>query len=265
MLTFLIPVRHPDSVPDWRLVRGLIATTLRSVAAQAGGEWAAYVAVERTADLGEPPPGVRIVRTDIPDPRLPDLRSQNAARAAAVRRDKGARLVAALEAARGDCAAGGHLMVCDYDDLVSRRLAAFARGKADGWVVERGMLWDGGRWALLHPGPFHELCGTSVIVHSRHLTGADGPLGSGERADRHLGSHKFLVDDLAAQGTPLAPVPFAGAVYRLGTGVNAMQSNDLWRRIANPRLLRRHPLRQLRSALALRRVGPAFRREFMAA
>jgi hypothetical protein len=34
MLTFLIPVRHPDSVSDWGIVRSLMGETLRSVAAQ---------------------------------------------------------------------------------------------------------------------------------------------------------------------------------------------------------------------------------------
>lgn len=262
MITFLIPVRHPDSVPDWRLVRDLVATTLRSVAAQAHDAWCCYVALERGAELDPPPPGVRLVPTDIADPRLPE---DLPARAVAIRRDKGARLVAALRAARDDGRAGGHLMPCDYDDLVSRRLAGHAAGapEADGWTVERGHLWDGGRWATLYPGAFHELCGTSLVVHARHLTGPGGPLDRPEAAERLLGSHKFLAPDLAAAGTPLAPLPFPGAVYRMGTGVNAMNARGLARWVANPRRLRRHPVRQLRALAAMRPVGRAFEREFM--
>jgi hypothetical protein len=264
VLTFLIPIRHPESVSDWRLVRSLVATTLRSVAAQTHDAWACYMALERGAEIEDPPPGVRVVPTDIPDPDLPH---EMAARAAGIRRDKGARLVAALRAARAEGRAGGHLMVCDYDDLVSRRLAEYSarHPDADGWTIERGHLWDGGRWTLLYPGLFHELCGTSIVVHARHLTGPGGPLDRPEAAERMLGSHKFLAHDLAAAGTPLEPLPFPGAVYRMGTGLNAMNARGLLRWAANPRRIRRHPRRQLRSLAAMRPVGGSFEHEFMGA
>ena len=264
MITFLVPIRHPGSVPNWSLVRDLVATTLRSIAAQDHPDWACYVALEAGAEIDSPPEGVRVARTRIPDPHLP---REMAARAAAVRRDKGARLVAALSAAVEDGRAAGHVMICDYDDLVSRRLAdhAAARPEADGWTVERGHLWDGGRWTLLFPGVFHQLCGTSLIVHARHLTGPDGPLHRRDAADRLLGSHKFLARDLAAAATPLEPLPFPGAVYRMGTGVNAMNPRGLMRWVTHPLRVRRHPTRQLRALAAMRRVGSSFRREFMGA
>lgn len=266
MLTFLIPVRHPGSVPDWGTVRALMATTLQSVAAQTDPGWVCYLAAERGTDLPPLPAGVRHAETDIAMPDLPDLATDRAGNYAAVKRDKGARALAALEAARADGAARGHVMVVDYDDLVSRRLADHAAAAPDaaGWHVDRGYLWSGGDWAILYPGVFHKHCGTSQIVHARHMPGADGGAPDIDAVDRHLGSHMFVTEDLAAQGTPMAPLGFPGAVYRIGHGYGVSRSRALWRRLVNTDLVRR-PRVAAGHVAGLRRAGARFRAEFLGA
>jgi hypothetical protein len=64
---------------------------------------------------------------------------------------------------------------------------------------------------------FHKICGTSHVIRA-DLMKIPARV---EDADdvyirRWLGSHISIADDLQRQGTPLAPLPFTGAVYRIG-------------------------------------------------
>jgi hypothetical protein len=77
-----------------------------------------------------------------------------------------------------------------------------------------------------YPQRFFRYCGTSHILHQRHLTPI---LDSGPEADdlalHFLGSHVLARDRLAHTNDPLAPLPFCGAVYRIGhAGATSRQS-----------------------------------------
>lgn len=237
MLTFVIPVRHPSSISEPAVAKRLMAETIASISAQTHPGWTCVIAAEANADLPALPPGFEVVRTDIPAPDLPDIRVEKQANRQAVRMDKGARIMTALVAARPR----GHVMVVDYDDLVSRRLAAFCADhpEANGWYVESGWLYGGGAFVNAYPEKFSRLCGTSILVHSRLLRIPQQPEDIDfDYAGRTLGDHVFIRGDLEAAGAPLAPLPFPGAVYRVGHRNSASLSVPMMSRVLNTTIMR---------------------------
>jgi len=219
-LTFVIPVRHQATVRDWPQVRDRLAITLRSVAAQEGGAWNGIVVADRQADLPPLPAGFDVVQVDRPPPRLPDRREREAF-FEAVRDDKGNRLLAGLLGAP----VGSHVMAVDYDDLVSRRLAALiaTQPRANGWVVESGYVFSGGSEVFLRHAGFQTASGTSHILRTDLLAlPSDPALANQGLVQRWLGSHLHLREDMRRRGTPLARLPFPGAIYRVGHADQAM-------------------------------------------
>jgi hypothetical protein len=279
VLTFVIPVRHPSSIADPTQARALMAETVASVAAQTHPDWACFVAAEKDADLPPLPPGFEVVRTDIPAPVLPPMHVDRHTNRQLVRMDKGARIMTALVAAQP----AGHVMVVDYDDLISRRLAALAaeRPKANGWYAERGWLYSGGGFVSTCPEDFSRLCGTSIVVHSRLLKipelreDIDLP-----HVARTLGDHIYIRADLAEAGTPLDPLPFPGAVYRVGHANSASVSVSMLSRLLNTTIIRtpenagarfryfrrfRGPREIVQNLARLRPLTTSLRREFFGA
>lgn len=74
---------------------------------------------------------------------------------------------------------------------------------------------------------------------------------------RVMGSHIFIRDDLAAAGTPLAPLPFCGAVYRTGHNESWSHSRGMWRQYFPPKGLLRDPVELARRLRRLRLKGRA--------
>lgn len=260
MLHFVVPVRHPDSVADWDAVCRNLVETLTSLSRQTSTQWRAVVVVNRGAALPPLPEGVAAEQVDLPLKVLPPRAEDQEAYYEAFREDKGRRVLAGLRGA----AAEDYVMVVDYDDWVSRRLAAHAAASpgAPGWYVRVGWVWDGGPLACRYPS-FMEFCGTSFMIR-RDLLGI--PLDNSEpclkEVRRRLGSHKFMRGHLEEQGTPLAPLPFPGAVYRVGTASAVSGSAGMLRRLAPLGMLRRQPVRFLKRAASLRPVSRAMREEF---
>jgi hypothetical protein len=51
MLTFVVPVRHPESAKEWGRLKANLAQTVRSIAAQDVGGWKAVIAANAGLDL----------------------------------------------------------------------------------------------------------------------------------------------------------------------------------------------------------------------
>lgn len=191
-------------------VQALLSLTLASIAAQTDTDWECYVVAEEGMELPKLPRNTWAIRSNIP----PQTTLAFGDRTRAVRRDKGLRLFAGLSAARPS----GHVMFVDHDDWVHRNLAWFANSypESSGWFVGTGLIYGGGYLALGYD-QFHRICGTSHIVNSRVLKmQLKRREMDYEWIDRTLGSHKFLKGDLDRSETPLALLPFAGAVYLVG-------------------------------------------------
>lgn len=258
-LVFVIPVRHQDAVADWPNTMREMSQTLASIAAQTVAAWECILVANEGADLPDLPAGCRAIYVDLPVPDLPDRTTRLEDYYDAIRADKGMRLYAGLR----DVAPDSHVMVVDYDDFVSRRLAELvvANRAAPGWNIEQGYVWSGGSWCYLK-SDFHQMCGTSHIIR-RDLFGVLERGGQPDLAaiKRRVGSHIFIHHDLAAEGRPLSALPFPGALYRIGNSDSASGTGTLFHAMT-PLHDFRNPLRSGRRLLRYRRVGPALRREF---
>ena len=256
-LTFVVPVRDPRGVGDWRRVKEDLSQTLRSLS-RVGGSSRIVVAASLGADLPGLPPNADLVQVKLPYSPLPRLEGPE--RHAAVRADKGRRILAGLAAVRPE----GHVMVVDYDDFVSWRLGRLVASSPNcaGWIVDQGIIYDGSRFVLEVPRGFNSHCGTSLIVRAdllripRQVEDADI-----KWVMRSLGSHRFLASDLADWGTPLVPVPFAAAAYRIGNPDSTSPTSSLLATYLSPIRLLRSPKRWLNNVRHLRQAS-AYREEF---
>lgn len=225
MLAFVTSLRHPHNSNDYGTVQRLLDDTLRSILRQQDKGFGIWVVGNR-----EPrhlPEGVHWVPVRFPPP---STKAGPRTGRDAVLLDKGTKLTIGLLAARS--AGASHVMFVDADDFVSRRLAGLVADdpRANGWYVEHGWRYNAQRATVRRQRRFNTLCGTAYIVRC-DLFGDFGDLDTrssqeelrrhlGDRLERTFGSHLHLSGDLARAGTPLRPIPFPAALYRLGTGEN---------------------------------------------
>ncbi len=262
LLTFIIPVRHPDNSRNWQQAMSHLQATAASVANQSLPDWAGIVVANTVADIPALPSGFAVERVDFP----PNARHDQAGLDVesfrdAFRLDKGRRVLAGLLKARQS----RFIMIVDDDDFVSNRLAAFAgaRPSANGWVVEQGYVWDDGGSLVYRHSDFSALCGTSHIVRTDLYKIPDRFDEASETYIKQmLGSHRFIAPHLVSAGTPLDTLPFPGAIYRVGhAGAHSRSSSVLRSFVLNRETLRR-PYRIPRHLARLRLVSPGLRREF---
>lgn len=223
--TFVIAVPDQRGVADWTKAMQLLRETTDSCARQIGPRPIVLVAASRGAALPLLP-GVEIVEIDREYRPLPP--KWDAPRQAAIRADKGARVAAALTQAQ-PC---GHVMVVDWDDLVSPRIAKHVaeNPNANGWFVESGLIFDTGPLVLTVPEGMNRLCGTTLIIRS-DLMRVPTTLGAADDqwVASMYGSHIRARQILNDSGNPLEPLPFHGAAYRVGTGVNGSYRSSVIR------------------------------------
>lgn len=261
-LTFVIPVRHPANSKDWEQNKRNIAETVKSIVAQQGDDWAAVIVANEGAELPPLPSRIQVVRVDFEPNPLHEL--SDAGRAAfydAVRLDKGRRVLAGMMAA----APTDYFMIVDDDDFLSNKLAAFVSEQplSNGWYINTGFVWsEGTRWVFLHP-EFNEYCGTSYIVQASlmKLPGSFAQA-SDEYVKEVLGSHKFIKALMIENGTPLAPLPFPGAVYRVGHSGAHSKSNSVVRTFLLNKSNLSSPVKLVTSARKFRHVNKSMNSEF---
>lgn len=260
LLTFVIPVRHPENAKDWNLVKQNLIETTRSIAAQTDSRWSGIVVANEGADLPALPTGFEAIRVDFPPNPLHDMGSADLEKVyEAVRLDKGKRVLAGLIGAKPS----GHIMICDDDDFVSRKLTEFVSKNQEmpGWFIENGYVWAGGI-ILYRASNFSHLCGTSLIIRGDLYGIPDTAEEMGEaKIKRSFGSHVSIAGDLSAAGFPLAALPFLGAVYRIGHPGSHSRSSGLRRKYFSKGLLLR-PIQLANRLSRLALLTPKIRREF---
>jgi glycosyltransferase involved in cell wall biosynthesis len=262
VLTFVIPLRHPQNSPDWPGLKRRLSDTIRSIAGQDDDRWRAIIVANEGADLPPLPGNFRVKRVDFPpnpmfeqgDHDLDSFRDS-------VRLDKGRRVLAGiLEADRG-----GYVMVVDDDDFVSRRLTSFvaARLGESGWYVHDGYIWGDGGMLIYKYADFSKYCGTSHIVRA-DLYQLSASLAA---ADQHclrriFGSHIFIREYLKERGNPLQPLPFVGAIYRVGHAGAHSKSRGLMKQVFFNRELLKNPFKLLQRLARLRLLDADVRHHF---
>jgi len=265
VLTFVVPIRHPDNARDWSKVRSNLTATLASIAAQNHPAWRAVVVANHGSDLPPMPKGVEIAWVDFPPNAQHDIKTHGRMTALeSVRLDKGRRVLAGMLGIRDT----RFYMVVDDDDFVSNRLVDFVSKNqtANGWRIYDGYVWtDGGRWLYRHDH-FCQNCGTSLIIRADlyHLpqTASDA---TEDYVKTMMGSHIVISDVLESRNTPLAPLPFSGAIYRIGNPVSHSGKSSIWNFFFFSPKFKRTPLIPLRNLSRLRLLNRKVRKEFFGA
>lgn len=256
-VTFIIPVRHQDNAADWPKLKANLAQTLASIAGQSDSSWRCLIVANEGADLPPLPAQVEVVWVHFPPNQQHDIKSLPRDQVLdAFRFDKGRRVLSGMLAAKDS----DYFMIVDDDDFVSRQIVAHARANAGsrGWSINRGYVWNDGGEILLEHNDFNHICGTSLIVRSDLYQLPDRFEDATEDFIKEmLGSHYAVAERLAVANTPLAPLPFRGAVYRVANPGSHSQTPDLMRRYVVTRSNIRRPWRL---ALALCRLRPRTRR-----
>lgn len=215
-LHFVVPIRHPSTVRDPLSQYDFLDQTIRSIANQKEPNWSGWIVANSGQRLPSLPANFKVLSVDLPvEPAFlkATTREQHWA---AVRLDKGRRVLQAVSQLPRD----DFFMVVDDDDLVSRKLSAFI-GSVDvksGFYIGEGYAWQGGDHPLEPIKDFHRRCGTSLLIRvgfSRLYAPSFGA--DNEETISELGSHHLIFDRALREGVGLEPLPFPGAVYRVSS------------------------------------------------
>ena len=185
--------------------------TLRSIAQQTSNEFRIILVCNKSPGGIQDLPNLTVIEEPFPLPERTTTARMT---------DKWSKVKRGLIAAREQGA--GYIMICDADDCVSRRLAAFCNAAlpCSGWSFDRAFVHDeNSRWLFLRDN-FSQLCGTSAIVWAELH---DLPQSMEQRIDDFFllcHGHGVISDYMVKVGRPLVSLPFPGAVYCTGTGEN---------------------------------------------
>lgn len=256
MLFFVIPLRAASTAADWPGVCRLLERTLASACGQLHDDYRVVVVCHGQPKGILAPSRCEFLEVSFPPP-TPGPQDDRDRRLFLLHSDKGRKLLRGLERARS--VPGSYVMFLDADDLVSNRLAGFVaeHAGANGWYIDRGYRMDENlRHVVFWRRRFYEECGSSYVIRSDLAPfpqQRDDALDLSDYFVRRYVGHAYVRGDLAKRGTPLAALPFYGAVYSFN-GQNFYageyrRPDSPWRKMA-------------RLMFKARWVTPALRREF---
>ena len=262
VLTFVIPVRHPQNCADWAALKRRLSDTMRSIAGQDDDRWRAVIVANEGADLPPLPDKFAVKRVDFPPNPMFERRDNDLeAFRDCVRLDKGRRVLAGI--LEGDST--GYVMVVDDDDFVSRRLTSFVASHQGehGWYLRNGYIWgDGGR-LIYEYADFSRFCGTSHIVRKDlYELPASVEAADPDHLREIFGSHIFIQEFLEERGKPLQALPFVGAIYRVGHAGAHSNSAGLFKQVFLNRELLRNPFKLVGRLARLRLLDADVRLHF---
>ncbi|MEQ1789305.1 MAG: hypothetical protein ABL857_02560 [Rickettsiales bacterium] len=263
ILTFIIPVRHQENSKNWQELKQNLTDTIRSISAQKNKNWRAVIVANHGAELPELPEQFEVKRVGFEPNRLHE--QGNADKEAfyeSFRIDKGRRVLAGMLHARET----QYFMIVDDDDFVSNKLTGFVaeNASANGWYIQNGYIWAHGSKILYLYSNFASFCGTSLIIRSDlYQLPASFEEATEEYIKKMLGSHVFIKGHLESQKTPLAPLSFTGAVYRVGhSGAHSQsKSSTIFCFFKNREVIKK-PLEFTKRIFRLRLLTDSIKKEF---
>ena len=124
-------------------------------------------------------------------------------------------------------------------------------------------VWNDGGSLLYRHSALNHVCGSSLIIRSDlYRLPQTFEEATPDYIKKMLGSHRRIADLLAARGTPLASLPFPGAIYRVGHAGSHSQTPPILRKYVLNRQTIVRPHRIVTNLARLRLVDGAARREF---
>lgn len=220
MLVFVVPLQSQATARSWGRVSQLFERCMQSVCRQTSSQFHVIVVCHDRPDTTFQHPNLSYVEVDF---SRPDITSGSAKEILNRKRtDKGRKQMRGLVEAAAFSPT--HTMLLDADDLVSKRLAAFVTQspQANGWYFKQGYRYNGkGNFFYKKSNGFYTMCGSCNIIRYDLNRIPDSP-----EYNRGYGYYKFYIDhakaveELRQEGTPLAALPFLGAVYITQTGEN---------------------------------------------
>jgi hypothetical protein len=215
MLVFVVPLKSPQVAKSWERVCQIFERTARSLCNQTSSNFQVIVVCNEKPKIDFSHPHLTYLEVDFSVPNLtnPVARGDT---------DKGRKLLKGLMDAKKFSPT--HTMTVDADDLVSRRLAAFVEchPQENGWFINKGYKYqENSNVVYLKRTGFYRMCGTSNIIRYDLNFLPESP-----EYNRGYGYYKYYIlharvkNVLAEKNYSLKPVPFAGAIYAIGTGDN---------------------------------------------
>lgn len=222
MLVFIVPLKSAQVSRSWEQVSLLLERCVRSLCNQTSDQFRVIVVCHEQPLHAFHHRHLHYLQATFPPPIV---ESQNGIPSVSFEHghtDKGRKILRGLRGASDfqPC----HTMVVDADDCVNRHLAEFVSRypNSHGWFFQQGYRYrEGNSTIYLKRRNFYRMCGSSYIVRYDL-----NPLPPSLDYSRGYGYYKTLIDHekmrelLHRQGTPLQPLPFAGAVYIVGHGEN---------------------------------------------
>lgn len=215
MLVFVVPLKSRKVSQSWERVCQLFERSIKSICNQTSPDFRVIVVCNDQPEITFTHPHITYLEVDFPPPKesSPIVNGDT---------DKGRKILAGVNYARQ--LAPSHTMFVDADDCVSKHLAEFVNkhSTSNGWFINKGYKYrEGSKFIYLKNQEFHHLSGSCNIIKYELNDLPENP-----EYDRGCGYYKFYIfhkrisSILAEKGTPIAPLPFAGAVYVLENGEN---------------------------------------------
>jgi len=240
-LTFIIPVISKEVTDRWDLVYANLKKTLASVENQTNSNWRVLIVSQTKPDVEYIEDKIIYVPAGFKPARKCPTNIKLSARETALYRrvndlDRMRKIrvaAAALHKYRTD-----FVMVLEADDFVSNRLCEFvaANKEANGWSIEQGYIWNGKSNYMHRTNRLTAVCGSSSIVKVFYeLLPKEMPIdvdpttlnlfSSGCPFLDHV--HSEMRESMAQAGQPIQMLPFRGAIYHKGHGLNlSVQYSD---------------------------------------
>jgi hypothetical protein len=229
VLAFVTSMPHPANCASYAGRSELFADSLRSILAQRDSNIQVFAVVNALPEAEMPSDSrVQFIEVGFPPSSSPVGRPS----LVGIETDKGAKLGMGTSFAARQGAQ--HVMYVDSDDYISREISAFVAKdpNANGWYSDSGYFHVRGERAVtVIDQDFHQRNGSTHIIRT-DLMAVPEDLGVAlerdavierigrSRATQTMGRHRPIVDFFAREGTPLAKLPFPGAIWQIGTGEN---------------------------------------------
>lgn len=262
LITFVIPVRHYLNAKNWDQIKNNLSQTIGSIQNQTNDNWDCVIVANSGSDLPELPKKFEAIWVDFPPNPFYEKNKHELEKVHDyVRLDKGRRILTGMKARPNS----EYLMVVDDDDFLNSSLVGYVeknRGE-NGWYIDKGYVWPEGKNLLYECYFFDQLCGTSLIIRNELYA----PQKINIQLDDHvikerLGSHLLVKGWLKGIGFSLVPIPFFGAIYRIGN-VNAhSQSSDIFTMFVKPHIRKLKIVEAFRAITYIRRLNKRIRQRF---